>query len=219
MNYLLISYSILTIVSFICVLIGSKLLNPDNPLFVTLLYLSFIVFFLGRLYEVSRLTLNLSLYNVFELGFIGIIGTFSFLLSSNFEISTEINMKPNKKIKIKSILLSIVVGLMYFIILCGDVSVQERITDLIMVIYASYNIYYFMRHIMLSKEDQSNLLKELKMYNVFGIIFSILIVLLLVSFSYNFYLLLFIVNILMSIDMLLMMIFFKKGVRECKLMK
>ena len=84
MNSLLISYSIVNISSIICVLLGYKLLHPKQPLYVTLCYLGFITFFFGRVYELSRLVLHLELYNTFELGFVGIVGAFSFWLSSNF---------------------------------------------------------------------------------------------------------------------------------------
>ena len=43
------------------------------------------------------------------------------------------------------------------------------------------NVYYYLRHLLLNKEDKTGLLKELKMYNIFGICFSILIVLLAAS--------------------------------------
>ena len=218
MDKLLLSYSIVCISSLICVLIGNKLIHPKNKLFITLCYLSFIVFFIGRLYEVSRLLLGFKLYNIFELGFIGIIGTFSFLLSSNFGLKQETNIKITKSVLIKSLILSIIVGSIYFVIFNGVVNTQEKITDLIMVIYASSNIYYFMRHILLTNDDKSNLLSSLKLYNIFGILFSILIDLLLLAFAYNLEIILLIVSLFMSVDLILMILSFMKGIKTCKLM-
>ena len=209
MNYLLIAYLTVSIISFVCILIGNKLLHPKNPLYVILVYLAFVVFFLGRLYEVARILLNLDIFNTFELGFIGIIGTFSFLLSSHSAISEEIKIKPSKSVNIKSLILSVLVGLMYLIVLVENVTLEERIIDLIVVIYACLNIYYFMKYILLCNEDKSNLLNKIKMYNIFGIIFSILVILLFISFALDVNLLILLVSILISIDLLLAMLSFK----------
>ena len=209
MNYLLIAYLTVSIISFVCILIGNKLLHPKNPLFVILVYLAFVVFFLGRLYEVARILLNLDIFNTFELGFIGIIGTFSFLLSSHSAISEEIKIKSSKSVNIKSLILSVLVGLTYLTVLGGNVAIEEKIIDLIVVIYACLNIYYFMRNILLCNEDKSNLLNKIKMYNIFGIIFSILVIILFISFAYDINLLILIVSILISIDLLLAMLSFK----------
>ena len=218
MNILLISYLIVSFVCLICVFIGYRLLHPHNKLFINLCYLFFIVFFFGRVYEVSRIVLGLNIYNTFELGFLGIVGAFSFLLSSNFSIRGETKIKASKKVFITSLLFSIIIGLMYILILYGKVNLQEKITDFIMILYASSNIYYFMRHLLLIKDDKTGLLKSLKIYNILGIGFSILIDLLLLSFAYNLYDNILVISIFMGADLLMMMLTFKKGVEECKLM-
>ena len=185
MNSLLISYSIVNISSLICVLLGCKLLHPKQPLYVNLFYLGFITFFLGRVYELSRLVLNLELYNTFELGFIGIVGAFSFWLSSNFSIRQKVNIKASKKDVIICLLASILVFSSYFLIINGTVNKLERIIDFIIILYAASNVYYWLRHLLLIKVDKTNLLKKLKIYNFTGICFSLLIVLLDVAFAYS----------------------------------
>lgn len=216
MNSLLISYSIVCISSLICVLLGYKLLHPKQPLYATLCYLGFITFFLGRLYECSRLCLNFELYNTFELGFVGIVGAFSFWLSSNFSIRQKVNQKASKKDVIKCLLASILVFSLYFLIINGTVNKLERIIDFIICIYAASNVYYYLRHLLLLKEDKTGFLKDLKMYNIYGICFSIAIELLAVSFAHSINSLLLVMSILLSIDLLCMMISFKKGVKEWK---
>jgi len=216
MNSLLISYSIVNISSIICVLLGYKLLHPKQPLYITLCYLGFVVFFFGRFYELSRIILNLELYNTFELGFVGILGAFSFWLSSNFSIKQKVNIKAKKSDNIKCLLASILVILLYLVIRNGTVNKLERIIDFLITIYAASNVYYYLRHLLLNKEDKTGLLKELKMYNIFGICFSILIILLAVAFAYSINSLLLVMSILLSIDLLLMIIAFKKGIKEWK---
>ncbi len=216
MNSLLISYSIVNISSIICVLLGYKLLHPKQPLYITLCYLGFVVFFFGRFYELSRIILNLELYNTFELGFVGILGAFSFWLSSNFSIKQKVNIKAKKSDNIKCLLASILVILLYLVIRNGTVNKLERIIDFLITVYAASNVYYYLRHLLLNKEDKTGLLKELKMYNIFGICFSILIILLAVAFAYSINSLLLVMSILLSIDLLLMIIAFKKGIKEWK---
>ena len=216
MNSLLISYSIVCISSLICVLLGYKLLHPKQPLYVTLCYLGFIAFFFGRVYELSRILLNLELYNTFELGFVGIVGALSFWLSSNFSIKQKVNIKADQKDVIKCLLASILVFSLYFLIINGTVNKLERIIDFIICIYAASNVYYYLRHLLLLKEDKTGFLKDLKMYNIYGICFSIAIELLAVSFAHSINSLLLVMSILLSIDLLCMMISFKKGVKEWK---
>ena len=126
-------------------------------------------------------------------------------------------IKTSKIVFITSLLFSIIIGLLYILVLYGEVNLQEKITDFIMMLYASSNIYYFMRHILLIKDDKTGLLKSLKLYNILGIGFSILIDLLLLSFAYNLYDLLLGISIFMGADLLMMMLTFKRGVEECKL--
>jgi len=216
MSNLLISYSIVCISSLICVLLGCRLLHPKQPLYVTLCYLGFIAFFLGRLYELSRLVLNLELYNTFELGFVGILGAFSFWLSSNFSIRQKVNVKAGKKNVIKCLVCSILVFLLYFLIINGTVNKLERIIDFIITLYAASNVYYYLRHLLLIKEDKTNLLKKLKIYNISGICFSILMLLLAISFAHSINNLLIVASLLLSVNLLIMLMFFKKGVKEWK---
>lgn len=214
MSILFISYLIVFISSTICVFIGRKLLHPKNPLFVILCYLGFVVFLLGRFYEVSRIILKLDLYNDFELGFVGIIGAFSFWLSSCFAIKEEVNIKVNTSVVIKSLTVSCLVGLLYFVVIFGNVTDMEKIIDLIVDIYACLVVYYYTRSLLLIAEDKSNKIKGIKLYCLLGIIFSILVLFLAISFAYSSYILLLVVSIIMSIILLLMMIAFKKGVKE-----
>ena len=216
MNSLLISYSIVNISSLICVLLGYKLLHPKQPLYVTLCYLGFVTFFFGRFYELSRIILNLELYNTFELGFVGIIGAFSFWLSSNFSINQKVNIKAKKSDNIKCLLASILVILLYLVIRNGTVNKLERVIDFIIIVYAASNVYYFLRHLLLIKEDKTGFLKKLKFYNIFGIGFSVLIILLAIAFAYSINSLLVAMSILLSVDLLLMIVTFKKGVKEWK---
>ena len=213
MNSLLISYSIVNISSIICVLLGYKLLHPKQPLYITLCYLGFVVFFFGRFYELSRIILNLELYNTFGLGFVGILGALSFWLSSNFSIKQKVNIKAKKSDNIKCLLASILVILLYLVIRNETVNKLERVIDFIIIVYAASNVYYFLRHLLLIKKDKTGFLKKLKLYNIFGIGFSVLIILLAIAFAYSINILFLVMSVLLGIDLLLMLIAFKRGVK------
>ena len=62
------------------------------------------------------------------------------------------------------------------------------------------------------------MLNNVKSRYILGIIFSILVLLLAISFAYSSDILLLLVSIIMSIVLLAMMIVFKKGVKEWKTM-
>ena len=212
MDSLFISYSIVNISSLICVVLGYKLLHPKQPLYVTLCYLGFVAFFFGRVYELSRIILNLELYNTFELGFVGILGAFSFWLSSNFSIKQKVNIKAKKSDNLKCLLASVFILLLYLVIRNGTVNKLERVIDFIIIVYAASNVYYFLRHLLQIKEDKTGFLKKIKMYNVFGMLFSVLIILLAIAFAYSINNLLLVMSVLLGIDLLLMLIAFNRGV-------
>lgn len=212
MDSLFISYSIVNISSLICVVLGYKLLHPKQPLYVTLCYLGFVAFFFGRVYELSRIILNLELYNTFELGFVGILGAFSFWLSSNFSIKQKVNIKAKKSDNLKCLLASVFILLLYLVIRNGTVNKLERVVDFIITVYAASNVYYFLRHLLQIKEDKTGFLKKIKMYNVFGMLFSVLIILLAIAFAYSINNLLLVMSVLLGIDLLLMLIAFNRGV-------
>ena len=65
MSNLLIPYLIICLSSLICVILGCKLLHPKYPICIILFYLGYVAFFLGRLYEISRMVLDVELYNSF----------------------------------------------------------------------------------------------------------------------------------------------------------
>ena len=216
MNSLLISYSMVCLSSLICVLMGCKLLHPKQPLYVTLCYLGFIAFFLGKIYELSRILLNLDLYNTFELGFLGIIGALSFWISANFSLKHKIILKTNKKTKTICLMIFLLVSFLYLLIINNTVNTLERVIDFIIVLYAASNVYYSARHLLLMKQDKTGLLENLKMYNALSIAFSVCIVFLTISFSYSMNNLLIILSVLLSITLLLMMISLKEGGKEWK---
>ena len=216
MSNLLIPYLIICLSSLICVILGCKLLHPKYPICIILFYLGYVAFFLGRLYEISRMVLDVELYNSFIITFIGIIGSFSFWLSSNFAIRQTINIKSKKADIIKCLILSIIISLSYIIMFNGTTNGLERIIELIVTIYVASNVFYHTKHLLLIKEDKTKFLKNIKSYNVMGLYFNILIILFAISFAYSNTTFLSIISILLSINMIFMLLAFMKGVKEWK---
>jgi hypothetical protein len=198
------------------VLSGCRLLHPKQPLYVILSYLGFIAFFLGRVYELSRLFLDLELYNTFDLGFVGIIGAFSFWLSSNSSITLKGNKKAKKKDVVKCVLASFSVFSIYFLILSGTVSRLERVIDFTVTVFSAASVYFCLRLLLLRKEDDTNALNDLKMFNIGGVCFSMLIELLALAFAFDINSLIFGTSVLLSIDLIFMLIALKKTAEEWK---
>ena len=123
------------------------------------------------------------------------------------------SIKTKKSDNIKCLLASILVILLYLVIRNGTVNKLERVIDFIIIVYAASNVYYFLRHLLLIKEDKTGFLKKLKLYNIFGIGFSVLIILLAIAFAYNINILILVMSVLLGIDLLLMLISFKRGVK------
>ena len=220
MEDLFVPYLIMCLSSLVCVILGHKLLNPKKYVYINLFYLGFVAFFLGRFYEISRIILDLKIHETFIMTFLVMVGALSFWLSANFAIKRQVRIKARKADIIKCIVFSVVVCLSYLIMvngalmLDGAVDEWERIVGLVVTIYSAANIFYHMRHLLLIKDDKTDFLKDFKNYNILGLSFYILIQLFAISFAYGNFVFLLIMSILISVDMVLMLLAFMKGIKN-----
>lgn len=213
MDLVLGAYILLSVASLFCTIVGCKFLLPKNHVYLTTVYLGFLVFFTGRVYEVSRLLIGLDIYNTFELGSIGITGAFCFWLSSNIKIKELIKVPNINKYKGISIVIALLSYIAFGISLYNNPSITEGILDFAMMSFASANIFFYSRYLFLMKDDESGILRSLKMYHIFSFAFCVSVLFLLVAFAINSTMSLFVAGTLISISMILSMIFFKKGVK------
>ena len=220
MEDLFIPYLIMCLTSLMCVVLGYKLLNPKNNVYINLFYLGFVAFFLGRFYEISRIILDLKVHETFIMTFVVTIGALSFWLSANFAIRQQVKTKARKADIIKCVIFSAIVCLSYPIMangaLMSDGSMDEweRIVGLIITIYSAANIFYHARHLLLIRDDKTNFLRNLKSYNILGLSFYILIQLFAISFAYGNFMFLLVTSVLTSANMVLMLLAFMRGVKN-----
>lgn len=217
MNSVLHTYILITLTTLLCLIINKNLISPKQKLFVNLSYLGLLVFFMGRLYELSRVLTGLEIENTFELGFIGITGAFCFWLSSNFKIEECIKINDIRKYNKKAIILGLLPYLVFFLLIMYNLTLLEIIKDFILITFISANLYFYIRYILFIKDDESNLLVHLKKYYIYSIIFCILILLFFITYTLNLNTILFIDGILLSVTMILRSLSLKEGINKWKI--
>lgn len=217
MNSVLHTYILITLSTLFCLIINKNLINPKQKLFVNLSYLGLLVFFMGRVYELSRIITGLEIENTFELGFIGITGAFCFWLSSNFKIEECLKINNLKKYNNKAIILGLLPYLVFILLVMYNSTSLEIIKNFILITFISANLYFYIRYLLLIKDDDNNLLIHLKKYYSYSIIFCILILIFFIAYTLNLNTVLFIIGILLSLIMILRSLSLKEGINKWKI--
>lgn len=217
MNSILHTYILITLSTLLCLIINKDLIYSKQKLFVNLAYLGLLVFFMGRLYELSRILTGLEIEETFELGFVGITGAFCFWLSSNFKIEECIKINDLKKYNKKAIILGLLPYLVFFILIMYNLTPLEIFKDFILITFISANLYFYIRYIFFIKDDKNNLLVHLKKYYIYSIIFCILILLFFIAYTLNLNTALLIDGILLSLTMIFKSLSLKEGIKKWKI--
>lgn len=217
MDSVLHTYMLITLSTLLCLIVNRDFINPKQKLFVNLSYLGLLVFFMGRLYELTRIITGLEIENTFELGFVGITGAFCFWLSSNFKIEECLKVNDLRKYNKKAITLGLLPYLLFLLLAMYNKTGLAIVKNFILITFISANLYFYIRYLLLIKDDDNNLLVNLKKYYIYSIIFCVLILLFFIVYTLNLNIILFIVGILLSLVMILRSLSLKEGINKWKI--
>ena len=129
----------------------------------------------GKLYQIIRLLTIGDIYNEFQLGFLGMIGSLVFLFSANYGVMDSLADDGSKRFLkyrlIPLLLPAAEIALFVLFFLRGDFTVLIKVTAGVVTFFAAGTSYFNFKHLIFPDVD-FGIIKCLKLYNFLAIVFA-----------------------------------------------
>lgn len=178
MNLILIANIIICVCAFAGFIYGIvKFFKPKKAVYLQMIALAVGCVAFGRLYQVVRLLTGVDMFNGFQLGVFGVIGSLLFLFSANFGTMDSLaDDKSKKYIKYRIISFAApVTALVLYIlfILLTDLPESVKIASALVTLFVMHASYFHLKHLILPDVD-FGIIKCLKLYNLLALIYTFL---------------------------------------------
>lgn len=131
----------------------------------------------GRLYQVVRLLTGGDMFNGFQLGVFGVIGSLMFLFSANYGAMDSLaddKSKEFKKYRLISFAAPAAALILYILfILLTDLPGSVKIASALVTLFVMHASYYHLKHLVFPDVDYG-VIKCLKPYNLLALIYTFL---------------------------------------------
>ena len=178
MTLILIANIIVCVCAFAGFIYGIiKFFKPKKAIFSQMIALAAGCAAFGRLYQIVRLLTGGDMFNGFQLGIFGVIGSLMFLFSANFgTIDSLADDKSKKFLKYRLISIAapaaVLVSCVLFILLT-DLPKSVKIASVLITFFVMQASYYHLKHLIFPDVDYG-IIKCLKPYNLLALIYTFL---------------------------------------------
>ena len=178
MKLILITNIIVCVCAFIGFIYGIvKFFKPGKAVYAQMITLAVGCAAFGRLYQVVRLLTGGDMFNGFQLGFFGVIGSLLFLFSANFGAMDSLADDKTKKF-LKYRLISIAAPaaalILYIVfILLTDLPGSVKIASSLVTVFVMQASYFHLKHLIFPDVDLG-IIKCLRPYNLLALIYTFL---------------------------------------------
>ena len=178
MKLILITNIIVCVCAFIGFIYGIvKFFKPGKAVYAQMITLAVGCAAFGRLYQVVRLLTGGDMFNGFQLGVFGVIGSLLFLLSANFGSMDSLADDKTKKF-LKYRLISIAAPaaalILYIVfILLTDLPGSVKIASSLVTVFVMQASYFHLKHLIFPDVDLG-IIKCLRRYNLLALIYTFL---------------------------------------------
>ena len=178
MTLILISNIIICICAFIGFIYGIvKFFKPRKAVYAQMITLAVGCVAFGRLYQVVRLLTGGDMFNGFQLGVFGVIGSLLFLFSANFGAMDSLaDDRSREFIKYRLISLAApVAALVLYIIFVWftDLPRSVKIASALVTVFVMQASYFHLKHLIFPDVDLG-IIKCLRRYNLLALIYTFL---------------------------------------------
>ena len=154
-----------------------KFFKPKKAVYAQMITLAVGCVAFGRLYQVVRLLTGGDMFNGFQLGVFGVVGSLLFLFSANFGTMDSLADDKSKKF-LKYRLISLAApaaALAWYIlfILLTDLPRSVKIASALVTLFVMHAGYYHLKHLIFPDVD-FGIIKCLKIYNLLALIYVFL---------------------------------------------
>ena len=193
--------------SFICGAV--EFFKPRKALYGKMITGAMICIAIGRIFNIVRLLTGGNLYDNFQLGTLGVAGSFLFLFSANYgAIDSIVDDKSEKFIRYRLAGLIIpVLSLCLFVpvFFLSDISLTWKVQAAILYVFVAGDSYYHMKHLLIPDVD-FGVVKGLRLYNFFSLFYIGSSILECFALSRNIEILVFMSCVMSAIFILCMMV-------------
>ncbi|MBP1587048.1 MAG: hypothetical protein ILO53_01435 [Clostridia bacterium] len=178
MKLILITNIIVCVCAFIGFIYGIvKFFKPGKAVYAQMITLAVGCAAFGRLYQVVRLLTGGDMFNGFQLGVFGVIGSLLFLFSANFGAMDSLADDKTKKF-LKYRLISIAAPaaalILYIVfILLTDLPGSVKIASSLVTVFVMQASYFHLKHLIFPDVDLG-IIKCLRPYNLLALIYTFL---------------------------------------------
>ena len=154
-----------------------KFFKPKKAVYAQMITLAVGCVAFGRLYQVVRLLTGGDMFNGFQLGVFGVVGSLLFLFSANFGAMDSLADDKSKRfLKYRLIALAApVAALAWYIlfILLTDLPRSVKVASALVTLFVMHAGYYHLKHLIFPDVD-FGIIKCLKTYNLLALIYAFL---------------------------------------------
>ena len=218
MNLLLIVNIIVCISAFFGFIYGGILFfRPKKALYSQMITLALGVIAFGRLFLVCRILTGGEITETFQLGFLGMFGSFMFFFSANYGaidslVDSSINKGTwNKVLTFLAPVVAIALYLIFFIF--SDVSLMWRIFGGFLTAIIALSTYFNLKHL-LSPDIDKGVITCLRPYNLLALIYSISTLLECIGLSSGNIILAFVAGLISAVAIALIIPLIERGVKK-----
>ncbi len=218
LSIVLISNILTCIFAFIGFIYGIvKFFKPRKALYAQMITLSVGCMAFGRLYQVVRLLTDGDIYNEFQLGIFGIIGSLLFFFSANFGLMDSLaddRSKQYRKYRIIPLLAPLIAAALFIVfILFYDMPRFAKIMSAILTIFVMATTYYNLKHVVFPDVD-FGVIKCLKSYNLLVLLYAMFCMAEMIAISRSNEIFTAAFGVLMGITILLIVPVAERGIKK-----
>lgn len=175
MNMYLVGNIILCLCAFVSSAYGGVVFfKPKKALYGKMIALAMICIVVGRLFNIVRLMTGGNLYENFQLGSLGIIGSILFFYTSNYGTLDSLVDDGSKKFikyRIIGLIASAVTVCMYFpLFFMGDTDKLWKIQGGVLLFFIALSSYYHLKHLVMPDVD-FGIVKSLRPFNFLALLY------------------------------------------------
>lgn len=177
MDLYLFANIIVCVFAFAALIYGAtEFIKPKKALYGKMITLAMLCIVFSRLSNIVRIVTQGNLYDSFQLGFLGGIGSFLFFFSSNFgtiDTMADDGSREYLKYRLIGLIAPVVTICVYFVLFwVGDVSVLWKVQGGMLMVCVAPCSYYHLKHLILPDVD-FGIVKSLRPYNFFALMYMI----------------------------------------------
>ena len=219
MNLVLIANIITCVCAFVGFIYGIfKFFKPRKAMYAQMITLSVGCMAFGRLYQVVRLLTGGDIYDEFQLGIFGVIGSLLFFFSANFGLMDSLADDGSKKLrKYRIIPLSAPIAMiaLYLIFICFySLPMLTKVAGGVVVFFAVQASYYNLKHLIFPDVD-FGIINCIKIYNCLALIYSFLCIAEFIAISRESEAGTLIIGVVMGIVLLALVPTLERGMKRC----